>query len=75
MLLLKKLLSQLSTVDDYPAVWLRTALMVLSGWITFVLLLVLVTEVGSISKKWAKGGVNSFLIGLLNNQEISGEVG
>lgn len=33
------------------------------------------TEVGSISKKWAKGGVNSFLIGLLNNQEISGEVG
>lgn len=74
MLLLKKLLSQLSTVADYPAVWLRTALMPLSGWITFILLCVLVTKVGNISKNWAKGGINSFFLGLLNNQEISGEV-
>lgn len=38
-------------------------------------------EVGNISNKQkrsefcAKGGVNCFLIGILNNQEISGEVG
>lgn len=39
------------------------------------------TEIGNISNtqkrsnNWAKGGVSCFCIGLLNNQEISGEVG